>query len=326
MLLNCSVYQDGKKTAELSTTAEIEAFPAEASHFLWITLKDPSEDELAAIKSRFDLHELAVEDALQGHQRPKIEEYESSLFVALHTLTIDEDGELDSGEIDISVGESYVLSVLHGTADEFAEVRSRCEKEPELLRRGAVFVMYALVDAAVDRYSPIVESIGGEIEDLEDRVFGQNSVAQARVIIQDLYSLKRRLVQLRRHIAPLHTAIGNLPGGEGSRISEGMQAYFRDIFDHLERSVRAIDARQEMVITAIQVNIGMIDLAENEISKRVASFAALFAVPTTIAGIYGMNFQNMPELHFHYGYYICLAVMVLIDLVLFGWFRRAGWL
>ncbi|MGY6255108.1 magnesium/cobalt transporter CorA [Paraburkholderia caledonica] len=326
MLLNCSAYQDGRKTAELSCLAEIQEYAPQSQHFLWVTLRDPSEEELAAIKARFDLHELAVEDALQGGQRPKVEQYENSLFVALHTVAIGEDGELITGEIDISVGESYVLSVLHGPADELADVRARCDKEPELLKRGAVFVMYALADAVVDRYAPVVETVSAEIEDLEDRVFGKNSVPQARAIIQDLYSLRRRLVQLRRHIAPLHAAIGNLLGGPGLPVCEGMQAYFRDIFDHLERSVRAIDARQEMVITAIQVNIGMIDLTENEISKRVASFAALFAVPTMIAGIYGMNFQNMPELHFHYGYPLCLAAMLSIDACLFVWFRRAGWL
>jgi magnesium transporter len=178
----------------------------------------------------------------------------------------------------------------------------------------------------VDRYFPIVESMNAEIEALEDRIFERNDSAAARAVIEDLYSLKRRLVILQHHISPLQEAVSKLTGGRIPRVCEGMQAYFRDVYDHLERIVRTIDGRREMVVTAVQVNLGMISLAESEVTKRLGSFAALFAVPTMIAGIYGMNFQNIPELHFKFGYPMCLAIMLIVDLILFRRFRKAGWL
>jgi magnesium transporter len=281
---------------------------------------------MALMQEEFNLHPLAVEDALQGHQRPKIEEYGDSLFAVMHTVELQEDNELNIGEVDVFVGSNYVLSVRQRTLTGFADVRARCEREPALLKEGSGFVLYALADDIVDRYFPILEALGAEIEELEDRIFDRNNVSASRAIIEDLYSLKRRLVTLQHHVAPLQEAVSKLSGGRVPQVCSGMEAYFRDIYDHLERIVRTIDGRREMIVTAVQVDLGMISLAESEVTKRLGSFAALFAVPTMIAGIYGMNFQSIPELHYKFGYPICIAVMFSVDVFLFWRFRKAGWL
>ena len=325
MLINCAAYQDGRKLADIPIE-DISEYVARPECFVWVALKDPSPDELGVMKEEFGLHELAVEDALVGHQRPKIEEYGESLFAIMHTVEMDDDNELLIGEVDVFVGSNYVLSVRHRTRFGFSDVRARCEREPKLLKEGSAFVLYALADSIVDRYFPILEALGAETEEVEDRIFDKNNVSASRAIIADLYSLKRRLVSLQHHVAPLQEAISKLSGGRVPQVCSGMEAYFRDVYDHLERIVRTIDGRREMIVTAIQVDLGMISLAESEVTKRLGSFAALFAVPTMIAGIYGMNFQTIPELHYKYGYPICIAVMFTVDVFLWWRFRKAGWL
>jgi len=325
MLINCAAYQDGQKLADIDIES-ISDYVARPECFVWVALKDPSPEELAVMKEEFDLHELAIEDAQNGHQRPKIEEYGESLFAVMHTVEMDDNGELVIGEVDVFVGSNYALSVRRGTRAGFQNVRARCEREPHLLKEGSAFVLYALLDDVVDRYFPIIEAMSTELEALEDRIFEKNESAAARAIVEDLYSMKRRLVILQHHIAPLQEAVSKLTGGRIPTVCAGMQTYFRDVYDHLERIVRTIDGRREIVVTAVQVNLGMISLAESEITKRLGSFAALFAVPTMIAGIYGMNFERIPELHLKYGYPIVLLVMIAIDFVLYRRFRKAGWL
>lgn len=325
MLINCAAYQGGKKLADIGIEA-ISDYLQKPECFVWVALKDPDAGEMAAMKEEFGLHALAIEDVMNGNQRPKIEEYGDTLFAVFHTIEIDEEGEIVTGQVNVFAGPNFVLSVRHRSQQGFTDVRARCEREPELLREGAGFVLYALMDSVVDRYAPVLEKLAGEIEDLEDRIFEKHTLAQSRAIIEDLYSLKRRLVILEHHVTPLVDAVGKLVGGRIPQICLGMQAYYRDVYDHLVRVSNMVDARREMIVTAIQVNLGMISLAENEVTKRLGSFAALFAVPTMIAGIYGMNFANIPELHFKYGYQVCLAVMAIIDIVLFVLFRRGGWL
>jgi magnesium transporter len=230
------------------------------------------------------------------------------------------------GEINVFVGKNYVLSVRNRTSQGFQDVRKRCEREPHLLEHGPAFVMYALIDNVVDRYFPILETLGAELDELEERIFERNGSAASRVIIEDLYSLKRRLVLLQHHTAPLLEAVSKLYGGRAPGICTGMQDYFRDVYDHLLRIVKTIEGRREMIVTAIQVNLGMISLAESEVTKRLGSFAALFAVPTMIAGIYGMNFHRIPELDWAYGYPAVIVVMLALDIGLYWRFRKAGWL
>ncbi|WP_322029929.1 magnesium/cobalt transporter CorA [Paraburkholderia sp. J76] len=325
MLINCVAYQGGKKLADVSVEA-ISDYLAKPECFVWVALKDPDAGEMAAMKEEFGLHALAIEDVMNGNQRPKIEEYGDTLFCVLHTLELDDDGEVITGQVNVFAGPNFVLSVRHRAQQGFSDVRARCEREPELLREGSGFVLYALMDSVVDRYAPVLETLSGEIEELEDRIFDKHDLAGSRAIIEDLYSLKRRLVIIAHHVTPLVDPVGKLVGGRIPQICVGMQAYYRDVYDHLQRVSTMIDARREMIVTAIQVNLGMISLAENEVTKRLGSFAALFAVPTMIAGIYGMNFEHIPELHFKFGYQICLAAMLVLDLFLFFLFRRINWL
>jgi len=325
MLINCVAYQGGKKLADVTVEA-ISDYLAKPECFVWVALKDPDAGEMAAMKEEFGLHALAIEDVMNGNQRPKIEEYGDTLFCVLHTLELDDDGEVVTGQVNVFAGPNFVLSVRHRAQQGFTDVRARCEREPELLREGSGFVLYALMDSVVDRYAPVLETLSGEVEELEDRIFDKHDLAGSRAIIEDLYSLKRRLVILAHHVTPLVDAVGKLVGGRIPQICVGMQAYYRDVYDHLVRVSNMIDARREMIVTAIQVNLGMISLAENEVTKRLGSFAALFAVPTMIAGIYGMNFEHIPELHFRFGYQICLAAMLVLDIFLFFLFRRINWL
>lgn len=325
MLINCAAYQDGRKLGDIEIDA-ISDYVSKPECFVWVALKEAEPAELDVIQKEFGLHELAVDDVRTGQQPPKIEEYGDSVFAVMHTLEMDREGEILIGQVNVFVGANYVLSVRHGTQYGFQEVRTRCEREPEQLKQGAAFVLYALADFIVDHYFPVLESLGNEIDEIEDRIFEKQSPQAARGIIEDLYSLKRRLVILQHHTEPLQEGIGKLTGGRIPAVCEGMQTYFRDVFDHLDRIVRTIEDRREMVVTAVQVNLGMISLVENEVTKRLGSFAALFAVPTMIAGIYGMNFQEIPELHWQYGYPVCILAMVLIDVILFWRFRKAGWL
>ena len=321
MLVNCVAYQEGTKLSDISKE-DISEYVKRPDCFVWVGLKDPTPDELEEMREEFGLHELAVEDARHGHQRPKIEEYGNSLFAVLQTVEIKE-ADLHVGEVDIFVGPNYILSVRLHTERGFADVRARCEREPHLLKYGAAYVFYALMDTVVDRYFPILDVLETELEKIEEQIFLRNT---ARSNIEALYALKRSLMILKHAVDPLMEAVSKLYGGRAPGICAGMQDYFRDVYDHLLRIVKTIEGRREMIVTAIQVNLGMISLAESEVTKRLGSFAALFAVPTMIAGIYGMNFRRIPELDWIYGYPACIGAMLLVDICLYWRFRKAGWL
>jgi magnesium transporter len=321
MLVNCVAYRQGKRIADLPVE-EIGSHVKQPDCFVWVALKDPEPPELDAMQRQFGLHELAVEDARHGHQRPKIEEYGDSLFVVLRTLEV-ADEELVPGELDVFVGANYVLSVRSGARQGFANVRARCEREPDHLRHGSGFVLYALMDAVVDRYFPVLEQLEARLEACEDAIFAG---ATGRKSVEELYSLKRELTNLQHAVRPLLEATGKLHGARVPGVCSGMQDHFRDVHDHLTRINQSIDSQREMVTAAMSVNLSLISLTENETMKRLAAYGALVAVPTLVAGLYGMNFQNMPELTWQLGYPTALAVMVAVDTLLFLRLRRAGWL
>lgn len=321
MLVNCVAYQDGRKLADIPVEA-ISEYVSRPECFVWVALKDATPGELAQLQAEFDLHELAVEDARKGHQRPKLEEYGDSLFAVLHHIDI-QDGELTVAEIDLFVGSNFVLSVRQGTEHGFAAVRARTEREPELLRQGSGFVFYALIDAVVDRYFPVVDALEMALETLEGRIF---EGATPRANLEALYGLKQKLMTVKHAVDPLLEAVGKLHGGRVPQVCHGTQEYFRDVYDHLMRLSQVIDGLRDTVTTAMSVNVAMISLAESEVTKRLAAYAALVAVPTMIAGIYGMNFKNIPELDWRFGYPLAVATMVAIDAWLFARFRKARWL
>ncbi|OGA38672.1 MAG: magnesium and cobalt transport protein CorA [Betaproteobacteria bacterium RIFCSPLOWO2_12_FULL_68_19] len=321
MLVNCVAYQEGRKLADIDRH-EISAYLARPDCFVWVALRDASDAELEEMREEFGLHALAVEDARHGHQRPKIEEYGDSLFVVLKTIEVAGE-ELKVGEMDVFAGRNYVLSVRQGSERGFTDVRARAEREPELLKHGSGYVLYALMDAVVDRYAPVLDAVESKLESLEEQLFSGGS---PRASIESLYYVKQQLTALKHVTGPLLESTGRLFGGRVPGVCAGLGEYFRDVYDHLVRLNQSIDSARDTVTTAIQVNLAMITIGESEVTKRLAAYAALVAVPTMIAGVYGMNFEHMPELEWSFGYPGVVGVMVAIDAYLFWRFRKAGWL
>lgn len=321
MLVNSAAYRDGHKIADVPRE-DIRAWLDRHDCFLWVALRDPQGEELDELQREFDLHPLAVEDARNGHQRPKFEEYGDTVFIVMHMIEPDGD-ELRVAEVNIFVTPRYVLSVRSRSQRNFNDVRARCEREPELLRHGTGYIMYALMDAVVDRYFPILDTIETKLEAIEDKIFAGKS---PRANIESLYGLKQDLMTLKHATAPMLEAVSKLYGGRVPSLCAGLGEYYRDVYDHLARINQTIDAVREMVTTAISVNLSVITLQENDVTKKLAACAALVAVPTLIAGIYGMNFEHMPELKWKWGYPFALFAMAAIDLYLFFRFRKAKWL
>jgi magnesium transporter len=323
MLINCIAYQDGKKLADIPIK-EISTFLAKPDCFVWVALKDPSVEELEEMKEEFDLHELAVEDARVGHQRPKIEEYGDSIFAVVQLIElVDEGHTLNVGEVDVFVGRNYVLSVRNRSQKSFMGVRDRCEREPHLLKQGAGFVLYALMDAVVDRYFPIIEVLETDLEMIEEAIFSQGS---ARSNTERLYALKQKVMVMKHAVFPLIEAVGKLYGGRVPQMCVNTQEYFRDVYDHLQRLNSSIDTLRDTIASAMQVNLAIVTIDENEVTKRLAAWAGMFAVPTAFAGIWGMNFEHMPELEWYYGYPLALFVIAAACAFLYYRFKKSGWL
>ena len=324
MIINCAVYENGRKRADIHAD-DISHWLQQPGCFVWVALHDPDAVELAQLQEEFDLHDLAVEDARKGHQRPKMEEYGNTLFVVMHLLdpSFQVDSDEPVGELAVFAGPNFVLSVRTRCAQNFMAVRQRCEREPELLQHGAGFVLYALMDAAVDRYFPLLDDFETELEDVEEHIFTPGA---ARGNIERLYALKRRTGMLRHAVAPLLDVLGKLHGGRVPPVCAGVQEYFRDVHDHVTRIAGTTESVRDTIGTAIQVNLSMVTIEESETTKQLAAWAAIFAASTALAGIWGMNFEGMPELKWMYGYPIALSVILTTGVVLYWRFRKAGWL
>ena len=321
MLINCVAYQEGKKLSDI-TIEEISDYLDRPDTFVWVALRDPAPQELTVMQEEFGLHELAIEDAQRGNQRPKVEEYGDSLFAVMQTVEL-KDGKMLIGEVDVFVGPNYVLSSRLKASQGFLGVRARAEREPHLLAQGSAFVLYALMDAVVDRYFPVVDMLETELETIEDRIFIRGS---QRANIERLYELKSKVLVLRHAVAPLTEGVGRLYGGRVPALCLGTEEYFRDVHDHLHRIAGTLDTIRDTISTAIQVNLSMVAIDESEVNKRLAAWAAIFAVVTAFAGLWGMNFKVMPELEWKYGYPTALAIMVTVCIVLYRRFKRSGWL
>lgn len=321
MLINCVAYQNGKKLSDI-TIESISDYLTRPDCFVWVALRDASHDELIKMQEEFDLHPLAVEDAHHGHQRPKIDEYGESIFAVLHMIEA-VGAELVVGEVDVFVGANYVLSVRNRSQRSFLGVRERCEREPSLLAHGAGFVLYALMDSVVDDYFPIIDTLEEELEAIEERIFAPGS---ARSNIEQLYDLKRKVMTLRHAVTPLMEASGKLLGGRVPAVCADSQDYFRDVYDHLVRINGSIESVRETISTAIHVNLSMVTIEESEVSKKLAAWAGIFGLATVFVGIWGMNFQHMPELQWEFGYPFALATMTAGCYGLYFNFKRVGWL
>jgi magnesium transporter len=321
VLVNCVAYENGAKLADIPIV-EISDYLKRPGCFVWVALTDATAAELDEMQEEFGLHELAVEDARHGHQRPKIEEYGESLFAVMHQIEFAA-GEYGTSEVHVFVGRNYVLSIRNRSQQGFIAVRERCEREPHLLQQGAGFVFYALMDAVVDRYFPIIDRLESDLEEIEDQIFAKGA---ARANIERLYALKRKIVLLRHAAAPLMEAAGKLSSGLGPVVCFNTREYFRDVYDHLARINASVENIRDTIATAIQVNLSMVTIEESEVNKKLAAWAGVFAVATAFAGIWGMNFKGMPELEWAYGYPVALFVIALACTLLYLRFRRAGWL
>jgi len=329
MLIQCTVYRDGRKSVDIGLD-QIEAHLQDPRNFVWVALHDATAGEMARLQSVFGLHPLAVEDALSGLQRPKVEEYGDALFAVMHLLTLDAASSphalpqrLHAGQLAVFAGPRHVVSVRNRSEQSLAAVRARCEREPDLLRQGPGFVLYALMDEVVDRYVPLTEHIEEELEAIERQIFTEGA---GREIARRLYALKRRLRMLRHAVAPLLEAAARLHSGRVPPLCAQTQHYFRDVFDHLSRISVAIDSTRDTITTAIQVNLSLVTIDDSEVTKKLAAWAAIFAVCTAFVGVWGMNFERMPELHWRWGYPAALALIAAVCGVLYARFRRAGWL
>lgn len=321
MLINCVAYQNGFKLADI-TIEEISDYLERPDCLVWVALRDATDSDLDKMQEEFGLHDLAIEDAHHGHQRPKIEEYGDTLFVAMHLVEV-ENSEMAVGEISIFAGHNFVLSVRNRSQKNFLGVRERCEREPELLKLGSGFVLYALMDAVVDSYFPVIDDLESQLEAIEERLFDKGS---ALTNIAQLYELKRKVVVLKHAVMPLMEASGKLHGGRVPPVCTTTQEYFRDVYDHLTRSNASIDAMRDTITTAILVSQSTVSIEQNEVNKRLAAWAGIFAVATAYAGIWGMNFHQMPELKWEYGYPMALLVIGGTCGFLYYRFKRSGWL
>jgi magnesium transporter len=322
LLIACAAYEDGNKLADCPID-DISEFVSKPGCFVWVALKDASEQELAKMQEEFGLHDLAVEDARHGHQRPKIEEYGDTLFAVLHTVELNATDELVVGEVDVFVGPNFVLSTRNRTQQGFLGVRARAEREPHLLRHGSAFVFYALIDAVVDRYFPVIDSLETDLESIEDQIFEPHL---GRANIERLYALKRKIGIVKHAVAPLQEAVAKLISGRVPQVCSNNREYFRDVFDHLARMNASLDSLRDTIGTAIQVNLSTVTIEETEITKRLAAWAGIFAVATAFAGIWGMNFSNMPELKLAWGYPAALVIIASACVFMWWRFRRAKWL
>lgn len=321
-IINCVTYVDGQRVKDVAID-QLRAVLEQPEQFVWVGLHEPGEALLRQIQQAFGLHDLAIEDAHCAHQRPKLEVYGDSLFIVLRTAHSNHTRQIDFGETHIFLGTRYLLSIRHGSSLAYIDVRARVESTPGLLCKGPAFALYALMDFIVDQYFPLIDMLEQELEALEDRIFGE---AFSRTTTTQIYQLQRRLIEVKRAVSPLIDICNRLMRFDLAFIPADTQPYFRDIYDHVVRINEMVDTLRELLTTALEANFSLISITQNEVMKRLAGWGAIIALPTMIAGIYGMNFQFMPELRWSFGYPGALILILIGCSLLYMRFKRAGWL
>jgi magnesium transporter len=328
VVVDCAVYVDGARQAPVSPEDALDMAVREGG-FVWLGLYEPTEEELTAISARYGLHPLAVEDAVYAHQRPKLEHYDGALFMVLKTARYVEHEQLtatsevvDTGEVMVFLGANYVITVRHGDHSGLTELRARLEEERDLLRLGAAAVLYAVADHVVDNFVGVTSAVTEDVDELEASVFSPERTDD----IGRLYQLKRELMQLRRAVAPLEAPLQRLAERQIDVIPDAMRSYFGDVLDHAIRVRDQVNALDELLSSILQASLARTSLADNEDTRKISAWAAMIAVPTLISGIYGMNFQYMPELGWRFGYPLVLVLMAVTSVVLYRGFKRNGWL
>ena len=326
MIVDSAHYKDGARQHDEALTPELAAElrrDAGSGEFVWIGIHEPEPGDLEKLQELFGLHELAVEDAQQAHQRPKIEDYDEDVFIVLKTAHYHEDREeVHFAEILVVAGAGFVITVRHGPGSELHTARETLERRPDLLRLGASSAVWAILDKVVDDYIPVVESIEDDIEEVEKDVFDDDIPAPTARI----YHLKREVIEFHRAVWPLLNPLELLEGGGFERVPEELRSFFRDVADHARRVDEQVSAQRELLTSVLQANLALVSVNQNDVVKKISAIAGIVAVPTFIASVYGMNFDNMPELHWHYGYALALAVMAICAVVLVTFFRRINWI
>ncbi|AHY46273.1 corA: magnesium and cobalt transport protein CorA [Rubrobacter radiotolerans] len=336
-IVDSAVYVDGNRAEEPHSLAKTHETARERGGVAWIGLYKPTEEELLTVSREFVLHELAIEDAVAAHQRPKIERYESTLFVVLKAARyLGATEEVEFSEVHVFVGRDFVVTIRHGEAPDLRSVRRRMEREPDLLRRGSEAILYAVMDRVVDDYYPVVRGLENAVDEIEAEVFGGNPDVSERI-----YKLSREVIEFQRAVKPLGGILKALTGGfEKYGIDEELRRYLRDVQDHAVEVIERVESFRQLLQNILSVNLALVGLQQNEEVKRlsevglqqndevkrVSAWAAILFAPTLIGTVYGMNFDHMPELHWIFGYPFALSLMALVCIVLYVLFSRRGWL
>ena len=322
MIVDCAVYEQGRRRDGRLPLEDAHEAAQEEGAFVWIGLVEPSAEEFDAVRREFELHELAVEDAIEAHQRPKVEMYGDTLFLVLKSARWNPERRgIHFGEILAFLGDDFLITVRHGET-QLHDVRLRLEKRPDLLRQGPAAALYAIVDKVVDDYAPVIDLLDAEIRDAEAAVFSPSGGSQ----VQRIYEIKREVLKLDAAIGPLVDPLGDLAGGRYEQIPEELRTYFRDVHDHLQRLTSHVVSYRELLTNVLAANLTQVSIRQNEDVRKISAWAAIIAVPTLITGIYGMNFEHMPELTWRVGYPGALALMALVCLGLYRYFHKVGWL
>jgi len=322
-VINSVAYAEGRRVGDIAIP-DISEVLKRPEVFVWLGLHDPSPELLREIQNEFGLHDLAVEDAQLAHQRPKLEQYGDSIFVVLRPAILRSDQQrIELGETHLFVGPRYVVSIRHGDTPGYAAVRTRCESTPALLAKGPGFVLYAVMDFIVDHYFPVLDTLGDQLESLEDEIFSETF---DRKTVQRIYDLKRNLVEVKRAVSPLVDVCNRLVRFDLPLIPEDTRPYFRDVYDHAIRINEHVDTLRELLTGALEAHLSLTAVAQNDAMKKLAGWAAIIGVPTMVAGIYGMNFKFMPELEWRYSYPAVMAGMAALCVYLYYRFKRSGWL
>jgi magnesium transporter len=323
VILDCALYEDGRRRAGPLPLDSVQEASREEPGFVWLGMHEPTAAEFDAVRREFALHDLAVEDALTAHQRPKLELYDETLLVVIKTAHyVDSDEVVETGQILLFVNPGFVVSVRYGDASPLTPVRRALEERPEQLRLGPAAVLHAVLDRVVDDYAPVVEGVEVDLQEAEAQVFS----ASRRSPTERIYKLQREVIEFHRAVAPLVGIVDRLARGQHPLVAEELRPYFRDVYDHVAHVVQAVEQFRELLSTMLQAALTQVTVRQNEDMRRISSWVAILAVPTMVAGIYGMNFEHMPELKWRYGYPTVLVVIALVCGGLYVRLRRAGWL
>ena len=324
MIVDCAVYESGQRTQkELDVREAYELGSSGDERFVWIGLHDPDPDEFDSVAREFDLHELAAEDAVKPHQRPKLEVYDDTVFIVLRTVHYDEDQEeVETGQIMLFVGRGFVITVRHGPYTDLRPVREAMEERPELLRCGPGAVVHAVIDHTVDQYEPVAHAVDDDIEEVEGQIFS----GDRRFPTERIYGLQREVLELHRAIAPLVEPTRRLARAEFDFVHDDLAHYFADVHDHVVRTNEQVETFRDLLHGVLEANLAQVGVQQNDDMRRITAWVGILAVPTSIAGIYGMNFEHMPELRWEYGYPAVLLVIACVCVSLYVYFKRAGWL